>query len=170
MKNELIISTLLLTSPIAKTFAQNASSIIHEANLSTDHLIDIQFISKATSLNIYDRKTEVTVKVSFHEDEDFYWNSQEELPPTIGMNIEVIDNETGRNIYYYGDSFFFAKRIGQNLYRVYDCDSTSSCYADYGYTDFYIFNTPQGKLIKVKNSTSKTNNFLVESLLEIKVD
>jgi len=169
MKRELILSALLLSSPVATTFHLHAQELISSASLETDHLVGTMFVSKVQKIVPYgdhEQAFQGYVQIKFYNEQNFSWNAENtELPPTIALAIDVFD-ENGEITYYNGGNFYFAKRVKENLYRLYDCDSTSTCRSE-SFSEFYIFNTPDGRIIKAKSKDLRIKHFYSKTFLEV---
>ncbi len=184
MKNELLLSTILLMNPVSNVSAQEINSVKERVVQGLQHLAELTFESPSAREGVFYRwnseldevveikrlyKRRVSFVISREvETSDYTYNGhQGEGEMDYQVIIDSVDAETGE-ILKGADSVFFAKRLSKNKFRLYNCDSTSTCddYDDGNYrsfADFYVFNTPEGRILKsTQNSRHDFDEYVFE--------
>ena len=143
MKNELLLSTILLMNPVSSVSAQEISSVKERIVQGLQHLAELTFESPSAREGVFYRwnaeldevveikrlyKRRVSFVISREvETSDYTYNGyQGEGEMDYQVIIDSVDAKTGE-ILEGADSVFFAKRLSKNKFRLYDCDSTSTC-------------------------------------------
>ncbi len=167
MKKELILSSLILMNPVGFLQAEDIELAHTRAVISQDQMVQMMFESRDQylveryyyneELAEYEKKQVwARYHISFIPAEDgnyTYWHEDYQFTSETGLDYEVIiKEEVDGEITTYSDSTYYAKHLGGRKYQLYDCDSTSSCAEDYRNTTFYIFPTPKGHVLKIKDS------------------
>ncbi len=159
MNKNLLISALLLAAVGCSATPSEMEEVRAEALTSRSNLIEKVFVSKdAFEYTTYDyhpethtsvpRKVMVKLRAKFIVAADYTLNDE-----PSGLDYEVVFEkfveETGET--FYSDMHYFARKTGDIKYQLFDCDSTSRCSTDSQTSRFYVFDTPEGKGMRIKN-------------------
>lgn len=182
MKNEIILSSILLLNPVANLTAQEIGSMRTEVAQTKQFLADMIFESPTVkhgefwkwnaTLNRSERFTKdykVRVKFIISRDVEVSNYSFNGDAGNGEMDyqaiIEKVDAQTGE-VLEVQDNAYFAKRLTKNKFRIFDCNSSYSCWEEPNYSayaDMYVFNTPEGRILKTtKNSTHTFDEYVFE--------
>ena len=177
MKKEALVSALLLVSPMSQLQAQDLTNARAQVRIQQQDLIDMQFVSAKTLVGEFWEQDssgewgpitlEYNYRISFvkADDEYTYPIDGEWKENTKVMEYEAIVepvSKDGKKLYGY-DGFHYVKRIDENTFKIFDCDSTKTCHPEQYNIVFHIFDTPQGKLMKFKKSSEKDSMFISKS-------
>jgi len=173
MKKEAIISALLLVSPSSHLQAQDISVAREVVKMQRQELVDMVFVSNNTDVKEFweqDLSGEWSpmtfryhYRISFIKSDDTYsyqnaegeWIYEGKGGLEYEAVVEAVTPE-GRVLHDYLESHY-VKRMDENTFKLFDCDSTKTC-QESGYNIvFHIFDTPNGKLMKFKQSSEKNN-------------
>lgn len=188
MKNELLLASILLGQPVAAmTQVDLQNSIQVSKQFNKQEIIGVfefgkiidghrwiedengEIFKVPVKQRLYmEVKNEVVYQPSYY-DEDL--NDYVEVEMDQRINI-IYKNIADENDTVFDDTEYYAKKVGENRYRLYDCDSSSSCYSS-AYLEFSIYDSPKGKVIKIKKEWQghkgltlnmfKKNDFLLET-------
>ncbi|WP_034727419.1 hypothetical protein [Bacteriovorax sp. BSW11_IV] len=164
MNKEILLSTILLANPVMSMGAQRVSEVKDLKAKVDRKLLDSEFISvpiemdewkydeagnyfkervmKKVSLAFVKRTTLPTIWSMETGIEDFY--ADYEVVVTLKKHSE---NSEDSGV----DEFYYAKKSGKNRYKIYDCQSTSSCQRDV-VIDVEIVESSKGKILRVISS------------------
>jgi hypothetical protein len=190
MKNELLLSTIFLLNPVSSVSANEIGSVKRRVIQGMQYLADMAFHSEIVKSGQFWRWNDETqeseefeasyrVRVTFLisrsvERSDYYYNgSLGNSQMDYEALIERIDSDSGE-VLSREDSTFFAKRLGKNKFRIYDCSSTSNCWdreeTPMSHADMYVFETPKGRILKTtKNSTHYFDDYLFEDKVLVEI-
>jgi hypothetical protein len=177
MKNEVLLSTILLFNPVSNVTAQEVGIVRTAVSQSMQYLADMVFESPEVKTGIFYRYNSET-----RQSEEFKRNYRVRVKFVISRNIETssysyngqldthemdyeaivekVDAET-EEVLLVHDTFYFVKRLSKNKFRFFDCNSTLNCWDQeddgyQGYADLHIFNTPEGRILKTTRNSSHT--------------
>lgn len=184
MKNELLLSTILLLNPVSSVSANEIGSVKRTVTQGMQYLADMAFYSENVKNGQFWRWNDETqeseefeasyrVKVTFLisrsvEQSEYYYNGNRgSSQMDYEALIQKIDSQSGE-VLSREDSTFFAKRLGKNKFRIYDCSSTSNCWdrmeSPTSHADMFVFETSKGRILKtIKNSTHYFDDYLFEN-------
>jgi hypothetical protein len=161
MKKEALISALLTMSPSMQLQAGDLQAAMQEVRSEKQNLLGMQFVSKQTGVDEFFvdlpgddyeiKEQEYFVTLSFMEPDNWYY-----YDGFGGMEYEVIvefkSTLTGEPLENW-DRHYYAKRLDENTFKLFDCDSSKKCSDSTYNIEFHIFDTPNGKLLKFKRSS-----------------
>lgn len=161
MKKEALISALLTMSPSMHLQAQDLQAASEQVRVEKQNLIGMQFVSKNSGLdeffvnlpggNYEVKNLEYLVTLSFIEADNWY-----QYDGFGGMEYEVLvdfkSTVTGQSLENWGRTYY-VKRLDENTFKLFDCDSSQKCSDSRNNIEFHIFDTPKGKLLKFKRSS-----------------
>lgn len=178
MNKELFLATLLLANPIASMSEERITQVKSIKNEVRKNLISRKFISVPVLMSEWvfqDNGDYTEIEVMNHIQLSFI-NSSE--PPTtwnhetqdyedfnVDAEVEVNFIRANANDSHRGsDSFFFAKKIGHNKFRIYDCDSSANCSEDFS-INIEIVESKEGSILKVLSANSDVREDSVFGML-----
>jgi hypothetical protein len=186
MKNEIILSSILLLNPVSQVLAQEVSSQRTAVAQTKQYLADMTFESPAIKTGqfwSYDESTKEWVQYSSDykvrvrfiisrnvETANYTYNGDyQNKVMDYEAIVEKVDPQTGA-VLETNENAFFAKRLTKNKFRIYDCNSTSTCWDDsedyISYADMHVFNTPDGRILK---TTKNSKQYFDEDVFEDKI-
>ena len=164
MKKELLVTSLLLGTPLSGLSANEIKVARAESVSDRQEVIDLIFRSAETYRGKFwsvgsdgewvQQERDFKIQLSFVKIKTDYsvW-SQSNSNPELEMDYEVIVE------YYFVDDgtkeleeyFYFAKRNSNGKFTMYDCDSTATCKEDFDNSVFWAFDAPEGKGLKFRD-------------------
>ena len=182
MKNELLIASILMLNPITGMSKTELSQVVRESIMKKEDLVTMKFKSSETQIGTFYTWDPVTRVSQSHEREYFiqasfikvntsdtsldyrYYDGDEALEYELIVEKVTLDGEFREST---DDYFYFVRQLSDHKFKIYDCDSSVSCYENnHKNAEFYIFDTPTGKVLKIKKSTftDRQNFFEYEEL------
>ena len=165
MKNELLLASLLLANPVSAMSEINfqetfsiSQKINSEKLLSTfvmAELIDnTRWIKTDDGFVEFPVKDRVELQILKADYQPQYWDNELSTYVDVEMDFEIqftYRNAADPTDTTGTDTTFFAKKIGENLYRLWDCESSANCRSD-EYMEYSIYDSPEGKVFKVRKA------------------
>lgn len=168
MNKKLILASLLATQTVTQLSAQERSVLVEAAINEAKKEIGQKFLSQQVFPSarwvekLIDGEKEwvreeinVRLLISFRDAgekstdgvyADYRFDGEGELD--LEVFIEEIEVESGEVVGATG-STFYAKKVGEKRYNIYNCDSTANCSADFNASKFYIYDTPEGRGLRL---------------------
>lgn len=164
MNKETLLSAVLLATAGLSNAGGALADVRRDAQESRTELLAAVFESAKTyktSEYVFDsasgeyvkRDFDVRVRISFiragEKDSDYTFDGEGELDYEVIIERVSVNSD---NVFQ-SDSTYYARRVGSVKYDLFDCDSTSRCIDDeeWGKTSLYVFKTPEGQAMRVKN-------------------
>ncbi len=175
MKKEALVSAMLLVSPVSQLHAQDLTNARAQVRTQQQELIEMQFKSAKTQMTEFWEQDENGewgpisiehfIRISFVNVENEYsfmshdsWEGYNGTQMEYEAIVEAVTPEGKVLNDYYGHHY--VKRLDGNTFKIFDCDSTRTCHQDYLNIIFHIFDTPNGKLLKFKQSSEQGDMFV----------
>lgn len=159
MKSQLLISSMLLGTPVFAMPAMSLNDINTTVINQQRAALEMQFLSKQLQkdemwVNIDDEwkkvAVEFRVQVSFYSADKSNYSYEGSGSMRYEVRFEFID-VSGKKIFLgHADSTFYAKRIGRHTFKIFNCDSTSSCYDAPSNRTFKVYNSAKGRVLRVR--------------------
>lgn len=159
MKKTIILSSLLLGANVSGLQAEEISKVRSDAISESKNLLSKVFKSKDSLTGTFYFKNKTTgewepkklqyyIKLSFYE-----ISSKPSYDGTGSLDYEVVVEhllESGETRPF--DSTFYAKRIKNGKFKMFDCDSTSNCLEDHFNSLFYVFDSEMGEGLRFRDA------------------
>jgi hypothetical protein len=177
MKNELLMASILVLNPVTGMSNTELSQVVRESIIKKENLVSMIFKSSKTSIGTFwtwnpETRTSQSYEKEYHiearfikvikvvdtDDQNYEYNGDELIEYELIVERVSLD---GKSRQATDDYFYFVRQLSDRKYKIYDCDSSARCYEDYSKNaEFYIFDTPRGKILKLKKSTfEERDNF-----------
>jgi hypothetical protein len=163
MKNELLLASILLGNPVSAMTELNLNDVItiskqyNEENIigvfkSTKIYPGYRWIEENDEWVKHQIKETIQMSLEKVQYQPSYWDEdlndyvEVEMDYTLHLTRTNIADETDTQG---TDTSFYVKKIEKNLYRLWDCDSSANCQSN-AYLEFAIYDSPNGRVFKVK--------------------
>lgn len=163
MKKEMLVSALLLANPLAALANDEIAIVKKEALESSRNLLAAEFRSIKTyqgSHWVWNETKKDSDLVNFQlyltvkflapgvKDQDYTFDGEGSLDYEVV--VSYVDIATGES--FGSDNTYYVKKETSSKLRFFDCDSTRRCDSENANSKAYLFNSDQGKVLKIKNS------------------
>lgn len=171
MKNELLLASILLGSPVAAMSDLNLNDAISiSKQYNQENIIGVfkttkvypgeRWISENGEWTKIEIKETIQMELQKVQYQPSYWDA--DLNDYVEVEMDYIMIYKSTNIADPSDSqgtstSFYVKKIEKNLYRLWDCDSSSSCSSE-AYVEFSIYDSPNGRVLKIKKEWTGHRN------------
>jgi len=165
MKNELLLASILLGSPVSALTDLNITDTISKSKeFSVSGIIGTFIYPEILDGSRYIEQDGDWVKVPIKERvmmtltkaryQPSYYDRSLNDYVEVEMDYEMTfkrENISDSDDTEISNTNFFVKKVDKNTYRMWDCDSSANCQSD-AFLEFAIYNTPKGRILKIKRS------------------
>jgi len=162
MKKESIITALLLVGPSHQLQAQDITAARAQVRVQRQELVELSFQSKTTSAcsqwelennnHWVEKKVDCYSRISFiNANGNYQYDGSGVMEYEVLIDFMTKEGKALNSV----DSSYYAKRIDENTFKLFDCDSSRVCSDETSNIVFHIFDTPNGKVLKFKQSSKK---------------
>jgi ubiquinone biosynthesis protein Coq4 len=162
MKKELLLASFLMASPVANLTTLDIAEIKAATFKELIDLKSLTFFSKDTILGEVYRYNNETKKPEYitmryrYKVEFYPIVNRSDIITDDGLNLKDLEYEAvitkvdlkfNEIIYDKDLGHFYVKRIDENSFQIYDCDSTKTCNSDYSNVRFHIGHIDNDKMV-----------------------